>query len=242
MKKSGSIQNRHGFSRLTAGLLALALCLSSVSLHAQRGGDNKQRWVSDEFEITMRSGKGIGKSILRVLPSGTKLELLDDDPSSEYSRVKTSSGKVGWVLDRYLLARPPAKLRLPDVEARLKRSEEQRRQLERDLGSVRSEKSGLQSQVGKLENSGSGLQQELNDIRRLSADVVAVNDQNKELKKSLADGQRLIDELTSENSRLAARSNREWFVIGALVVIFGILIGLILPRIRWRKKSGWGDL
>ena len=140
------------------------------------------------------------------------------------------------------MVRPPAKLRLPEVEENLRRSEEQRRQLEKNLNTLREERTSLQREADTLKNSGTGLQKELNDIRRLSSDVVAVNDQNKELRKRLNENELALDEIKAENSRLASRSNREWFVIGALVVIFGILIGLILPRIRWRKKSGWGDL
>ena len=86
------------------------------------------------------------------------------------------------------------------------------------------------------------LQKELDEIRRLSSSVIETNEQNKQLRKRLIDNELSLDELKAENGRLAARSNREWFVIGALVVIFGIGIGLILPRIRWRRKSRWGEL
>jgi SH3 domain protein len=37
-------------------------------------------------------------------------------------------------------------------------------------------------------------------------------------------------------------SNREWFLTGAGVIIIGILIGLIAPRLRPKKKSGWDSL
>jgi len=41
---------------------------------------------------------------------------------------------------------------------------------------------------------------------------------------------------------LKDRSEREWFVRGAGVVIVGILIGLIVPRLKLRKKSSWDSL
>lgn len=238
MKITSSVFRLTGHRFLVSSVIVLTAMLSSPSSFAQKD----PRWVSDEFEITMRRGKDTSKTIIRVIPSGTQLELLKDDPSSDYSKVRTESGIEGWVLDRYLVTRPPAKVRLPEIEARLERNESQRRKLETALASLREEKTLLQRQINQLEKSGSGLQKELDEIRRLSSDVVEVNDRNKGLQKRLTDNQLLLDELTAENGRLAARSNREWFVIGALVVIFGILIGLILPRIRWRKKSGWGEL
>ena len=41
---------------------------------------------------------------------------------------------------------------------------------------------------------------------------------------------------------LKDRTARDWFMVGAGVVILGMIIGLIIPRIRWRKKSSWDSL
>jgi SH3 domain protein len=225
---------------LRVALLGLmASIFWAPALYAQQGGS---RWVSDQFEVTMRSGKDKRKAIVRMLPSGARLELLEEDADAGYSRVKTPGGAEGWVLNRYLMKSPPARQLLPDLQARLSKSQERRGELEREIRDLRKERSELQRQSNQLEKSGSNLQGELEEVRRLSSSVIEVNDQNKQLRRRLIENETLLDELKSENNRLSARSNREWFVIGALVVIFGILIGLILPRIRWRKKSGWGEL
>jgi len=76
----------------------------------------------------------------------------------------------------------------------------------------------------------------------LSANAIKMDSQNKSLRVSLAEAQAQVDKLKADNKRLASRANREWFIIGALVIIVGMLIGLTVPRIRWRKKSSWGDL
>jgi SH3 domain protein len=75
----------------------------------------------------------------------------------------------------------------------------------------------------------------------MSTDAIQLDDQNKRLKQQLIDNERHIDDIESENRRLLARSNREWFIVGAAVVTFGIILGLIIPRMRWQKKSSWGD-
>jgi SH3 domain protein len=240
------IQNSTRLHCISRAVVLFGVTLSifwAPALSAQQGGSQaNQRWVSDQFEVTMRSGKDNRKAIVRMLPSGARLELLEEDPEAGYSRVRTPGGAEGWVLNRYLMKSPPARMVLPDLEARLKKSREKRTELEREIRDLSKDRSELQRQTSQMEKSGSSLQGELDEVRRLSSSVIEVNDQNKQLRRRLIENEQLLDELKSENSRLAARSNREWFVIGALVVIFGILIGLILPRIRWRKKSGWGDL
>jgi len=220
---------------------ALGLWLIAGPVSAQ-GEDGESRWVSDSFEITMRSGKGKRQAIVRMLRSGTKIELLETDPEAGYSRVRTASGAEGWVLNRYLLNSPPARVMMPQVEARLRASESKRRELEKELKNVQRERDQIKRQLGSVEASGQGLQKELDDVRRLSANVIQVDSQNKSLRQSLAETQAQVEKLQIENQRLASRANREWFIIGALVVMAGMLIGLILPRIRWRRKSSWGDL
>ena len=222
------------------GVLLVASLLT-VPVHAQ-GNPEDQRWVSDNFEITMRNGKSNKQAIIRMLRSGTRLELIETDKEAGYSLVRTSGGTEGWVLSRYLLKNPPAKIVMPEMEARLSTSESKRAELNAELSNVRSERDQLKRQLNSSESSGEGLQKELDDLRRLSASAIQIDTQNKSLRQSLAASQAEVEQLQIENQELASRASREWFIIGALVVIVGMLIGLILPRIRWRKKSSWGDL
>jgi SH3 domain protein len=53
--------------------------------------------------------------------------------------------------------------------------------------------------------------------------------------------ERNMQTVQQENESLKDRTARDWFMVGAAVVLLGILVGLIIPRIRWRKKSSWGD-
>jgi SH3 domain protein len=80
------------------------------------------------------------------------------------------------------------------------------------------------------------LQQQLDEIRELSSDTIQLDDQNKRLKKQQIYNKRHIGELESMNRELSASSNREWFIVGAAVVMFGLLLGLFIPRMRWQRK------
>jgi SH3 domain protein len=43
--------------------------------------------------------------------------------------------------------------------------------------------------------------------------------------------------LEQEKDELLGQSNRTWFITGSLVLLGGILLGLLLPRLRLQKRS-----
>ena len=201
----------------------------------------EDRWVTDEFEVMMRTGKSNSQSIVRQLKSGTQVEVLAEDKAAGYTQVKVGSGAEGWVLSRYLKRGPTAKILLPNLEARLKKSEAATGELRREITELKRERQKLQNQVAELQSTGSSVQQQLDRVTKLSAGTIQVDDQNRQLKKRLVEGDQQIELLENENSRLGSRANREWFLVGGAVLVLGLLLGLILPRISWKKKSSWSD-
>jgi len=217
-------------------LLSFGILVLTVSaVHAE------ERWVTDEFEVMMRSGQNNKQRILRQLTSGTRVEALKVDEESGFTKIRHSSGEEGWVLTRYLRATPTAKLRLPATEQRLQRSEAQRVELGREVTELKKDKQGLQQEAAELQSSNRSLQDQVDRITKLSSTTIQVDDQNKQLKQRLVDSQQQTDALEIENRRLGSRSNREWFLVGGAVLAIGLLLGLIIPRINWRKKSSWSD-
>jgi SH3 domain protein len=201
----------------------------------------ENRWVTDEFEVMMRTGKSSKQSIVRQLKSGTQVEMLDEDKGAGYTQVRVGSGAEGWVLSRYLKRQPTAKNVLPGLEARLKKSDGETAQLRREITELKRERQKLQSQVAELQSTGSSVQQRLDRVTKLSADTIQVDDQNMQLKKRLVESDRQMELLENDNNRLGSRANREWFLVGGAVLVLGLLLGLILPRISWKKKSSWSD-
>jgi len=219
----------------------MVACSTSSPVVAQDDA-GQSVWVSDEFEITMRRGQGNRQAIIRMLASGTRLELLEKNDEAGYSLVRTGGGAEGWVLNRYLLRQPPARVTMPGLQAKLIQIEAQRTQLARELRELTAERGALQRKLQQSVASSDDVHQELDRVRELSNNVIQIDIDNVQLRQSLGETQAELEKARDENRRLASRSDREWFVIGALVVIFGILVGLILPRIRWRRKSSWGEL
>ena len=100
---------------LTTRISALCLLILLPVAHA----DAQTVWVSDQFEVMLRTGPSTNNAIERMLPSGTALEVMERDEEAGYARVRTAAGTEGWVLTRYLMNEPSAREQLGTLTSRL---------------------------------------------------------------------------------------------------------------------------
>ncbi|HAJ92515.1 MAG TPA: TIGR04211 family SH3 domain-containing protein [Gammaproteobacteria bacterium] len=197
------------------------------------------QYVSDTLEITMRSGKGTNFGITRMLRSGTPVEVLATDKKSGYTQVRTKSGKEGWVLSRFLMNGRAARERLATAEKNLAELELENRKLTTSMATLTEEKSGLETNLQELEGQSRGVNQELSEIKRTASSALAIDSENKDLKGRMVSLERQLQTVQQENEALKDRTARDWFMVGAAVILLGIIVGLIIPKIRFRKKSSW---
>ncbi|MDH3531905.1 MAG: TIGR04211 family SH3 domain-containing protein [Gammaproteobacteria bacterium] len=194
-------------------------------------------WVSDEFEVMLRSGPSTSNAIERMLPSGTRLEVLERDAESGYSRVRTTAGTEGWVLTRYLMSEPSAREQLQKLTSQLTSAAAEGSSLTSQLNAIRVEVDTANRRIETLQREKQQLEQELAEIKRTAANVLSINNQNKELRDQLASTEIQVGTLEQQNRELSGQTTRYWFMTGALVLVVGIILGIWLPRIRWQRRS-----
>ena len=218
-------------------LLALVLLMSCGIVQAQ------SRYVTDQFQITLRSGESSGHKILRMLPSGEKLTLLSSNSENGYSKVRAADGKVGFVLTRQLMDVPSARDRLTKAEQRLKELQEEPGRLSSKLARLQDEFEKLQGKYNSLSEQKQELDKELEGIRRTASNAIRISNERNDLRKMVAQQTHQVENLKQENRELRNETNQRWFLIGGGVIIVGIILGLILPHLRFqRRKSSWGSL
>lgn len=222
---------------MTCRLIVLAV-LSLAALTAAA----ETRYVSDQLEITLRSGTSTQHSIVRMLRSGTALETLEVDEASGYTRVRTPGGTEGWVLTRYLMDDPAARERLAAITQRAGSQENRALELAEEVQRLQAERASLEAQRAGLEEELGEVSAELERIRRVSASALELDKVNRELRTRLAATEQSGDQFRSRISELESNTRRDWFLAGAGVLVLGLILGLVLPRMRFRRRSGWGDL
>lgn len=219
-------------ARFTKTVFLLGSCLvAGVAARAE------PVWVSDQFEIVLRTGPSTDNAIQMVIPSGTQLELLERDAANEYSRVSTAGGTEGWVLTRYLMNEPSAREQLERLTSELTDAATRGSSMSSQLSSIKREYDAAKTQIASLERDKQALQTELAAVKEKAANVLAIDSQNKDLRQQLTDAEIKVSILEQENEELTGQTTRNWFLAGGLVLLIGVILGLWLPRIRWQKRS-----
>jgi SH3 domain protein len=222
------------FFTLIPVLALLVMSAAATETHAE------VRYVIDKLIITMRSGQSNQHQILKTWPSSTKLEILET--GDKYSKARGPDGTEGWVLNQYITDKPTAKLRLVAAQQAQAQAEAENARLKAQLAELQSKEGALSKERSKLSRANKKQMDELKHLRRVAAKPLKLENENQRLKKELLELESKHELLLQENQMLGDSSDRDWFLNGAGVIIIGILIGLIAPRIKPRKKSSWGSL
>lgn len=200
------------------------------------------RYITDRLEVTMRSGESNQHKILRMLSSGSQLELIQTNADSGYSQVRTSDGAQGWVITRYLEQQRSARERLAANEKQLAHVKSEKKALDGKLAELTRRHNALNSKTNQLSADNEKQSEEFARVRSISSNALTLDSENTSLREQTRQLERARQALQLENDSLKDRSDRDWFIVGSGVILLGMMIGLIIPKIRWRKKSDWSSL
>ena len=217
----------------------IILCLILISTTALA----RTAYVTDELKITLRSGESATHRILRMLPTGERLTVLSTNDQNGYSKVRTQSGAEGFVLTRQLVDQPVARDRLAAAEAEVQALKAAPGELSSRLAKLRDDHKALMQEHDRLKQAKTQVDQEFAALKRTASNAVRIANERNELRKQVASMTREIEDVKQLNRELENKTAQNWFLIGAGVVVGGILLGLILPHLRLRRrKSSWGSL
>lgn len=208
---------------LRAALAAVLVLVTSTAFAATR-------YVTDELRVGVRTGAGTQYRIIEVLDSGMQVETLQSE--GDWSQVRTPQGNTGWMPTQYLVEQPVAADRLRSARAELESARERIAELEEELAQARSEAESARERVESLSTEKKRLEARLADAQR----GLELHDENERLKNNIKSLVRREKEFRQEIEQLQERERKEWFVIGAGVLLGGMLFGIIVTRIPWRGR------
>ena len=218
-------------------LFLLLLILFTIPL-----AQAQTKYISDALEVPLRAGTSTRYKIVRMLVSGTPVEVIGSDAKSGYTQVRVQGGAQGWILTRYLMDDPTPRERMIRAEKALEPATTENAKLKQQLQQLDEEKRAVEAKYEQLRTDSQQLSQELAQIHKTAANAIAIDERNKDLEKQMVELERELQIVQQENQILSDNSTQAWFLRGAGVLLLGGVIGLMIPRIRWQKPNRWGDL
>ena len=216
------------------------ICLLSVvtsHMHAQT-----MRYVTDSLRLETRQGPGTDYRITRMLSSGTRVTVLEQDPEKGYSRIALDDGSEVWILSRFLMDEPAARAQLAEAVENSTREREIARDLASQLETLGQTAGEIEHSRSELARDKELLQTDLARIKQAAADPLAIKERNQRLDKQLETLTMDLDAAKQQNRALKERSEQNWFIAGAGVLLGGMILGLVIPKMRWKRRRRWGEL
>jgi len=192
-------------------------------------------YITDQVDIPIRSDKSFGDNIIRSLPSGSELSLLQITDNNVWAKIKYDD-TVGWIIASYLSKDPPAREELKKLKRThnankllISKFEDEKATLEKELMSLKNENANLIVQNSKSQAEKAHIEQIYEDALKLEHENERLIQETLQLKTEL--------QLAENNTQIEKdTSQRNWFIVGALVLFFGILIGYIVPGLIKRRR------
>jgi len=192
-------------------------------------------YVTDQVDIPIRSDKAFGDNIIRSLPSGAELSLLQITDDNVWAQIKYDD-TVGWIIASYLSKDPPAREELKKLKRTynankllISKFQSEKEELEKQLLSLKDQNADLIVQNSKSQAERAHIEQIYQDALKLEHVNERLIQETLQLKTEL--------QLAENNTQIEKdTSQRNWFIVGALVLFFGMVIGYILPGLVKRRR------
>jgi SH3 domain protein len=213
-------------------LLMAGFCLTLILLPSLSQAETM--YVTDVLKLRLRSEKGPDQNILGVVMSGQVVDVIQIE--DEWAQVRLPDGKEGWVLRRYLTPRKTNSIILENLQKQHKALKDQLTGLKDENRHLTEENKRLRLELNQLETSVKKVNTSYDNLKTEAADYLDLKTKYEEAVARVAEQAQKSEEFKEEIERLETRQMIRWFLTGAGVLLFGVIIGFAAKRQRRRTS------
>ncbi len=204
-----------------AGLFMLALTCDAVA---------EKMYISDIVKVTLRTGPSLEHRVIQMLESGDEIKVLE--PGKDWTLVRSTSGKEGWILSRYLSPDIPSDLVLGGVQEKYDKLLVRAASMEEANMKFIEENKKQAEEITRVSASLKEISNQYEILKTASADFLELRSRYEKVTQELEKQTRRATEL----SKLLQRRNIQIGLLGAGVLFFGFLIGYNTKKKRRRSS------
>ncbi|MFZ2169642.1 MAG: TIGR04211 family SH3 domain-containing protein [Methylococcaceae bacterium] len=196
-------------------------------------------YVTANLNISLRSEESTRSKFLKALPIGTPVTVIKENKKSGFTKVRLKDGTEGYIQSRNVTKEPPI-LDLPETSSKIMESlQAENAVLKTELATAKSAITPGTSLEQSLANERDRLSRELAELKKTAAGSLQLKNERDELQERVVGVERDLQQFKLENQALKDTANQDWFLYGGILALAGVLLGFILPKLSWRRKTSW---
>lgn len=221
--------------------VSLFACLGApiASISNATASEGYTHYISDRVEVPMRRDAGSQYRIERMLPTGTPIKILETNNS--WSRVEVRINNrdwTGWVFQNAIQNEPPARTQLTEQLERNNQLNDRFRALEAEHTELRAQFESDRQELEVIKQAHFELNNAYEELKLISGNAVEIDNRNQDMRQMISDleSQNII--MREQIAKSEDTIKRQWFLTGAGVLLFGLLLGRFF---RMPKRRGSWD-
>ncbi|MGI9298859.1 MAG: TIGR04211 family SH3 domain-containing protein [Luminiphilus sp.] len=230
------------FAALTAFVLLPSLAQAQDSVETNTAALSETRYVTDLIFTPVRTGPGGDYRIInKGLPSGTEVTYYGITDDGVWAEIETKGGTRGYLRAQYLQSNAPRGSQVNALEATLAEEVARTAQLQRELDEAMGQLTSTDSSMSTAARELKETRETLAEVKRVSANAIQLDQMTKSLTGKLEEANGRNDLLKLENARLQDRISSNRAIEVVVLIVLGIMIALLVPRlsVKRRRNDGW---
>lgn len=195
-------------------------------------------YIADDTNLALRNGSSSYGQVIKILPTGTSVTVVGE-PHNGFIKVRLIDGAEGYIRSKYTKKEPPEHDAKDTASKNLVLLQTEIGALKEQLAKATEAITPGSSLEKSLATERDHLSRALNELKNTAANAVQLKEEHDLLQERVVNGERDLEQLKLENQALKDTTKQDWLIYGGALVIIGIFLGFILPKISWRRKGGW---
>ncbi|MGZ5008215.1 MAG: TIGR04211 family SH3 domain-containing protein [Methylobacter sp.] len=197
-------------------------------------------YVTDNLNLSLRSEENNNSKVVKLLPTGTPLTVIEENKSTGFARLRMNDGTEGYMPIRNTMKELPSRAQLDAANKNLASLQSENAALKAELATVKDSITPGTTLEQSLATERDQLSRELSELKKTAASTVELKNQRDELQERVVNVERELQQFKLENQALQDTTNQDWFLYGGILALIGVILGFILPKLSWRRsRSSW---